>query len=158
MIRLAHLEDLDALLALEASSFPGDRLSPRQLRRFVKSEHSLTLVLEQAGQLQGYALLLFHQRTHLARLYSLAVAPERRSQGLGQRLLQACEAEVLERGYLTLRLEVRQDNLPARRLYEQAGYRPIRVLAHYYDDLADGLRLEKRLQPGEPATLLPVLV
>ena len=156
MIRHAVLDDLDALLALEADSFPGDRLSARQFRRFIKSDNSRTLILEREGQLLGYALVLFHHRTHLARLYSLAVTAAGRGQGLGKQLLVASEAEALERGYLTLRLEVRQDNLGAKQLYLQQGYRPIRILAHYYDDAADGIRLEKRLQPGHPTSLLPI--
>lgn len=156
MIRAAVLEDLDALIALETSCFPGDRLSVRQFRRFIKSDNSRTLIIEQQGVVQGYALVLFHHRTHLARLYSLAVDASARGQGLGHQLLAACEAEALARGYLTLRLEVRQDNLDAKQLYLKQGYRPIRLLAHYYDDEADGIRLEKRLQPGRPTSLLPV--
>lgn len=156
MIRHAHLNDLDALLALEQASFPGDRLSARQFRRFIKSENSSTLILERDGQLVGYALVLFHHRTHLARLYSLAIAETSRGAGLGKALLLASESEALARGYLTLRLEVRQDNIGAKQLYIKQGYRPIRILAHYYDDAADGIRLEKRLQPGHPTTLLPI--
>ncbi|MCD8548502.1 MAG: GNAT family N-acetyltransferase, partial [Aeromonadaceae bacterium] len=110
MIRDAQLEDLPALLALEQTAFPGDRLSSRQFRRFIKSDNSRTLVLQQDGQLAGYALVLFHHRTHLARLYSLAIAPPLRGQGLAGQLMEACEQEALARGYLTLRLEVREDN------------------------------------------------
>lgn len=156
MIRTAQPDDLPALLALEEQAFPGDRLCARQFRRFMRSDTSHLLVDEQQEQLAGYALLLVHHRTHLARLYSLAVNPQFRQLGIGRSLLQACEHLALEQGYLTLRLEVRQDNQGARHLYEQAGYRPIRILAHYYDDAADGIRLEKRLQPGEPAMLLPI--
>ena len=49
MIRAAVLEDLDALIALETSCFPGDRLSVRQFRRFIKSDNSRTLIIEQQG-------------------------------------------------------------------------------------------------------------
>lgn len=156
MLRDAVLDDLDSLLQIESRCFPGDRLTARQFRRFIKSDNSRTLVLEQQGQLAGYVLVLFHHRTHLARLYSLAVDQTYRGQGFGRDLLRAAEQEALERGYLTLRLEVRQDNLGAKQLYLKEGYRVIRLLAHYYDDEADGFRLEKRLQPGEPTSLLPV--
>ena len=156
MIRDAVLEDLQPLMALEQLSFPGDRLSSRQFRRFIRSDNSRTLIIEEQGQLAGYALLLFHHRTHLARLYSLAIHPQWRQRGLARQLMSACEHEALERGYLTLRLEAREDNPGARNLYQQLGYRPIRLLAHYYDDAADGIRLEKRLQPGKPTSLLPI--
>ena len=156
MIRDAVLDDLQPLMALEERCFPGDRLSSRQFRRFIRSDNSRTLILEEEGKLVGYALLLFHHRTHLARLYSLAIHPDCRQRGHARQLMEACEQEALARGYLTLRLEVREDNLGARALYRQRGYRSIRLLAHYYDDAADGIRLEKRLQPGKPSSLLPI--
>ena len=49
MIRVAVPDDLEALLALELSCFPGDRLSARQFRRFIKSDTSRTLIAEQDG-------------------------------------------------------------------------------------------------------------
>ena len=104
-IRLARADDLDRLLALENACFEHDRLSRRSFRRFLTSETATCLVAERAGELAGYALVLYHGRTALARLYSMAVAPEQQGQGLGRALLEAAEA-ALDQGTAVMRLEV----------------------------------------------------
>ena len=143
--RLATLSDLDALTQLELQVFEGDRLSQRRFRHFIKSELSELWCLEEQGQLLGYALVLFHRGTSLARLYSLAIAPQARGRKLGQFLLEYVEQQAVARQVLFMRLEVREDNAAALNLYERTGYRKLRFLAHYYDDGMDGWRLEKRL-------------
>lgn len=75
MIRSAQPDDLPALLALGGAGLSRRSPVARQFRRFMRSDTSHLLVDEQQEQLAGYALLLVHHRTHLARLYSLAVNP-----------------------------------------------------------------------------------
>ncbi|MGI2259098.1 GNAT family N-acetyltransferase/peptidase C39 family protein [Shewanella sp. GXUN23E] len=154
--RIACPADLSALLALESQSFPGDRISPRQMKRFIKSPHSLMLVMDGQESLSGYCLVLFNRGSLLARLYSLAVSPACRGQGIARILLADAEQMAIDRGYVTIRLEVREDNLAAINLYQQQGYKPLTTLVHYYDDLADGIRLQKRLGAPPPSRLLPL--
>lgn len=71
-IRRANSADLNALNALEQQLFDGDRISPRQMKRFLHSDHAALFVADAGDQLAGYALLLFHQGTQLSRLYSIA--------------------------------------------------------------------------------------
>ncbi|WP_428773341.1 peptidase C39 family protein [Vibrio sp.] len=155
-IRQATTTDLNDLNALELTLFESDRISPRQMKRFLQSAHSQVLVAICENQLVGYALLLFHKGTQLSRLYSIAVKPEFRGRHIAQSLLEQCEQSALDHGSTTLRLEVREDNISARKLYEKLGYRPLKVLIHYYDDLANGLRMQKRLIPKKDKLLLPV--
>jgi len=58
-------------------------------------------------------------------------------------LREAAEQAARARGASALRLEVREDNAPARGLYERQGYRPLARIADYYEDGATALRLEK---------------
>jgi len=144
--RQAVVADISRLSAIEESSFPGDRLSARKFRHFIRSELS---ELWCAGEpVNAYALILFHRGTSLARLYSIAVDPAARGQGLAQQLLLWCEQQAVKRGVLFMRLEVRQDNAHALALYKRAGYNIIRSLPDYYDDGAAGWRLEKHLSSG----------
>lgn len=136
--------DLPALLALEAQ-FPGDRMSARQYRRHLASPRARIRVAECDGSLAGSSVLLFRAGSATARLYSLIVAPARRGQGLGRRLLDDAERLARARGCARLRLEVRADNPAALALYAGAGYRPVAALPGYYQDGGDGLRLEKTL-------------
>ncbi|WP_276680453.1 GNAT family N-acetyltransferase/peptidase C39 family protein [Thalassolituus oleivorans] len=143
--RLATLADVAALAELEQASFSGDSLSARRFRHFIRGEHSELWCL--GDPIQAYALVLFHRGTSLARLYSIAVDPAARGRGFGSQLLHCVEQQALRRHVLFMRLEVRQDNMAAKTLYESSGYRIIRTLKNYYEDGADGWRLEKHLKP-----------
>jgi hypothetical protein len=72
VFRLAVVEDLPALLALEMQCFTTDRLTSRSFQWMITRAHGQLLVAEYNGQLLGYALVLFHRGTSLARLYSIA--------------------------------------------------------------------------------------
>ncbi len=146
MIRAATLADLEPLLALERQSFSSDQISRRSFRHFLTRAHAQLRVYEDAEGVGGYALVLFHRGTVLARLYSLAVAGRLRGQGRGAALLQAAEQAAHEEGCLTIRLEVRSHNDAAIALYERAGYQRFALLPGYYEDASDALRFEKRLR------------
>ncbi|MBV7316296.1 GNAT family N-acetyltransferase/peptidase C39 family protein [Shewanella sp. NIFS-20-20] len=153
-IRFATVEDLPALLQLEQQVFVTDLISARQMKRFISASHSLLLVAYADNQLAGYALLLFHRGTQLSRIYSIAISPNFQGRGYAKALLAKVEHEAIDRGYITIRLEVREDNLTALTLYQNLGYKPLKTLVHYYDDLASGIRMQKRLGAPEPKQLL----
>ncbi|RLQ22617.1 GNAT family N-acetyltransferase [Seongchinamella sediminis] len=144
--RPAALADLDALLQLEAACFATDRLSRRSFRRWLQAPHGSLLVAERDSTLLGYGLIWCHRGTRLARLYSLAVDPAARGQGVASGLLQALEAAAARRGRLFMRLEVAASNSAAIRLYENSGYRAFGAYPHYYEDEGDALRMQKTIQ------------
>ena len=146
-LRAALAEDHDALLELENRCFQYDRLSRRSCRHFLSTDTASCLVAEQAGRLLGYVLVLFHGRTALARLYSMAVAPDQQGQGLGRELLRAAEAAALDAGAALMRLEVNPGNAPAVSLYRSVGYADIGIYHAYYEDASDALRMEHALVP-----------
>ncbi|WP_064118178.1 GNAT family N-acetyltransferase/peptidase C39 family protein [Pseudomonas fluorescens] len=145
VFRPATVEDLPALLALEMQCFTSDRLTSRSFQWMITRAHGQLLVAEREGHLLGYALVLFHRGTSLARLYSIAIAADARGEGLGKHLLQRIEAIALQHDCAYLRLEVRTDNPAAIALYERNGYRRFALIHDYYEDHADALRLEKRI-------------
>lgn len=154
-MRPAEPGDLAALLALEHRAFAHDRISRRSLRRFLTSASAATIVSEQDGEFAGYALLLFRPGTVVARLYSIAVAPQAAGRGIGAMLLAAAEKAAIERGCALMRLEVREDNAPAISRYRKSGYRQFGRRPTYYEDGAAALRFEKRLVPPLEALAHP---
>ena len=149
-IRDAGDADLDGLSALEGRSFASDRMARRNLRRLIDRKTARLRVAAGKGGLHGYHLVLFRKGSSIARLYSIAVDDQSRGAGLGRRLLADAEAVAAAARKRALRLEVREDNLPAIRLYERRGYRLIGRYARYYADKADALRYEKLLsEPDE---------
>lgn len=147
MIRTATIDDIDALVELENRCFELDRLSRRNFRYMLTKANAATLVEDCEGRLTGYVLVLFHTGTSLARMYSIAVDPRTRGEGLGGTLIEAAEAAALKRGCVYMRLEVRPDNAGAIALYRKHNYRQFGVFDDYYEDHADALRFEKLLVP-----------
>lgn len=143
-IRPATAADIDALVALEAGFPAEDRFDRRTWRRLLAGQ-TTTLIRESEGRIDASAVLLFRQGSDIARLYSITVAPSARGQGVGARLLSACEAAARQRGARALRLEVRVTNSSAHRLYDAAGYRVIAALESYYPDGEAAHRMEKVL-------------
>src|SRR3546814_18952110 len=106
--------------------------------------NSVTLVeTDRAGEIRGYALVLFHRGTPLARLYSIAVAPRWRSKGIGRLLMRAAEEAARDRDAAYLRLEVRADDVEAQELYKRLGYRPFGIHSPSYEDETDAVRLDQ---------------
>jgi ribosomal protein S18 acetylase RimI-like enzyme len=139
-------DDLGALVAIEDASFATDRLSARQYRHHIGSPRARVLVARAAGGgIVASAVLFLRPRWRDARLYSIAVAAAARGQGLGARLLAACQRAAIDAGAQRLRLEVRAGNHPAIALYARAGYRQTGRLAGYYADGEDALTFERRL-------------
>ncbi|PWB35049.1 ribosomal-protein-alanine acetyltransferase [Pseudomonas sp. SDI] len=157
IFRNATPADLDALLSLENQCFEHDRLTARSFHWMVNRAHASLIVAQRDSQLMGYALLLFHRGTSLARLYSIAISPQARGQGLGKRLLSEAEASACAHDCAYLRLEVRQDNHTAISLYEGGGYRRFAQINDYYQDHTHALRYEKRIlaRPAGSARRVP---
>lgn len=147
-LRRATVGDVQALAALEQQIFSGDRLSPRQFRHHATAAGSDLMLAVEGVELRGYALLLARRGSRLARLYSIAVAPEARGLGLGARLLAAAEDAARARDRSELRLEVRIDNRAAIALYEAHGYQVFGRRQGYYEDGCDALRMARPLPPA----------
>jgi ribosomal protein S18 acetylase RimI-like enzyme len=157
-IRRAVATDIDQLLRLEALAFKGDRLSRRSFKRWLKHQGCVFLVSEDQGVLGGYILVILRRGTRLARLYSLAVDPACRGQGLASRLIQLAEQGVRDAGSLYMRLEVAGNNEAAITLYRKLGYTQFGMYRDYYEDHSDALRMEKcvhRLQPANQNRTIP---
>lgn len=156
-IRKAVLNDVNSLILVENSCFETDKLSARSFRRFLKQPKDIVLIAEaDDGKTLGYGLLLRRRGTPLARLYSLAVLPDTRGQGIGRALLVALEEAAITEDCRFIRLEVSTENTGALALYQAMGYRRMKFLEGYYDDGQDALQMEKRLSlPQQPPVSPP---
>jgi ribosomal protein S18 acetylase RimI-like enzyme len=152
-MRAADVSDLTALIALENRVFTTDRLSRRSLRHFLTSPTAAVTVAQDAdGGIAGSAILLFRPRSKIARLYSIAVTPERSGRGIGAMLLDAVEAIAAGRSCTAIRLEVHVENQAALARYRKSGYREFGRYPAYYQDGGDALRFEKQVTAPPPET------
>ncbi|MDH5571809.1 MAG: GNAT family N-acetyltransferase/peptidase C39 family protein [Gammaproteobacteria bacterium] len=144
-LSLATINDLEALVAIEKRCFDYDRMSSRSIKHMIQKGNCDFILARQADVIVGYILILYHRGTHLARIYSFAVLPEFRGQGIGEQLLQDGEKRATLRKCIYMRLEVHPNNSSAIRMYEKYGYHPFGLLKNYYEDHADAHRYQKRI-------------
>lgn len=140
-LRPATLQDLTALLQLEAESFDYSRIGRRSFRHLLNAHSCHIEIAERDGELLAYGMLLSRRNSTRWRLYSIAVAKAAQGTGLGKRLLLQLMALVKQRGGTALSLEVKCDNRAAIGLYEHLGFAVVDILPGYYDDGVDGYRM-----------------
>jgi len=128
----AHAEAL-RLLVDEYARLPiaqGAPLAPRVLRDLVpglrKHPGTLAFLAWLEGRAVGVAVCFLGFSTFSARplinIHDLAVTADCRGLGVGRRLLEAVEAKARVLGCGKVTLEVREDNVAARRLYRRLGF------------------------------------
>lgn len=143
-VRAARLGDLRSIEAIERGSFTADRFSSATLRRLIAAETAAVLVAAAGARVAGYTAILFRKGARVARLYSIAVDPAARGQGIAPALIAAAIRAARLRGADRLRLEVRASNAPALSLYDRSGFTFLERSPGYYHDGEDAIRLEKR--------------
>ncbi|MCB1495978.1 MAG: GNAT family N-acetyltransferase [Bauldia sp.] len=141
----AALSDIDGLVRLEEASFGSDRISRRSFRWLIRSASAICRVARAGDAIAGYAVVLTRDGGSVARLYSIAADKPWQGIGLATTLIADAERAARDRGMTRLRLEVREDNSGAIRLYERLGFGRSGLRAEYYADKANAIRYEKRL-------------
>lgn len=144
-LRTASIADLDQLIRLEKLCFAKDQLSRRSFKSWISAQHGSLVVAEQHNELIGYGLLWCHKGTRLARLYSLAVDPEKRGMGIAHLLIQELERVAENNKRIYMRLEVAKKNKAAIAFYLKNGYTVFGEYYDYYQDHDDALRMQKRI-------------
>ena len=121
MIAPLALADLPALAALwEACGLTRPWNDPqRDARLAIEGATSAVLGLRDGDALIASVMVGFDG--HRGWVYYLAVAPERRREGLGRRLMAAAAAWLRDRGAPKLQLMVRTSNEEALGFYEALG-------------------------------------
>jgi len=152
-LRRAGLADVPALRAIEQNCFDTDRISVRSFRRFITEQRSDLFLAERANMPTGYFLLIYRQGTSLARLYSLAVDPSCRKQGIAEFLMAHAETVAAERNCVLLRLEVRYDNAAAIKLYHKLQYHDFAVKHDFYEDHSDAICMQKQIIQFDSASV-----
>ncbi len=145
-LRLATMQDLDALENIELECFENDRLSRRRISYWIKAAHGILVLAQKADQVLGYGLVILRNGSRSGRLYSLALLAKARGQNIAQALLLKLEELTITEQRLFMRLEVAQDNLTAIKMYKKLGYRKFGIYHQYYETGADALRFQKSIQ------------
>lgn len=131
-IRGATLADVDAVVALEALSFPV----PWRREFFVSEIDAMgrfnLVVTTPSGALAGYVFSMFFlDEMHVNKI---AVDPSMRRRGIAAMLMDECFSFARLNGVATMSLEVRETNDGARALYRSLGFEESYRRPRYYPD------------------------
>jgi ribosomal protein S18 acetylase RimI-like enzyme len=147
-IETATISLLDKLYEIEKRSFQHEAFSKLEIGYLLKDYNSISLVARVEGEIAGFAIGRIEETNGILRghIFTIETLPSHRRKGVAQKLLTELEMLFAERGVAESRLEVREDNVAAIRLYEKLGYEQVGRLERYYGK-AHGLYLKKNLSP-----------
>jgi len=129
-------EILDRIADMDARVFGNSRWGRDAFSENVFNDYDYLIcaVLESPGggtDVLGYGLLRCFDD---AEVIMIAADPARLREGIGSRILLSLLKEAAERKAKAVFLEVRESNLPARAMYQKAGFTEEGIRRGYYHD------------------------
>ncbi len=143
-IRQATRADLLAVYRIETTSFP----QPWPYAAFEQFLGQPGFLVAGDRSVDGFIVAdtVPNGGTPLGHVKDLAVRPDARGEGLGANLLGTALSICRQQGVGRVKLEVRETNEPAKRLYDRFGFEIHRRLPRYYDDGEDAFVMVRSLQ------------
>jgi len=129
VVEAAHLNDAPALANLHAASFHRG-WGEGEFEAMLREPNTLVHRLRQGRKVIGF--IVSRLAADEAEILSVAVAASQRGRGLSRGLLLTHLGHLAGRGVRTVFLEVEENNQPARRLYERAGFAVVGRRERYY--------------------------
>ena len=124
-------KDLDRIMEIETLCFAAP-WSLEEMWAECSNPMAHYLVLEEDGGVAAYGgYWLIVDEAHIT---NIAVHPDFRRRGFGEKLVRGLMEEAKAAGASSMTLEVRLSNDPARRLYEKCGFGLAGVRPGYYPD------------------------
>ena len=135
--------DLREIMPIEQGAYPrpwSRTVFESELDR-ARSGDRHYIVARAGRELVGYAGLWFvaDPAGDQAHITNIVVAPERRRQGVGRRLMLELADVVVGRGCVAWTLEVRVSSTGAQDLYRRFGFAPAGVRRRYYENTEDAI-------------------
>ncbi len=129
-------QDLPALVQLENRVFiPSDGMLTQRSFRYHMRTNNLFLVAKEddsSTEVMGY-ILVFVRRLSV-RIYSIATNPAYQRRGVARALLEHVLKETIALNIYNVKLELRETNKSALKLYESLGFKQKLVRRNYYGD------------------------
>lgn len=145
--RLATVDDLDTLTAMEAASFPAEKYHQtprRQFRYLIQKGNAQIWLAEKGGIVCGSIIILFRNNSSYGRMYSINVLPEYQGGVIGKALFEKAEACCKDKDGAGMLLEIRSDNIKHLERYKAQGYMIVKRVEDYYPDGQSCIKLRRK--------------
>lgn len=127
-LKLADKEDLSTIAELEQTFvFP---LSEEELHKLHENETFRIIIWKEKDEILGHCVLF--RVLDEGEITSFAVRKDLRGKGIGEAFLKELLEYLRKDGAKIAYLDVRQSNLPARKLYEKCGFSEIGRRKRFY--------------------------
>ncbi|WP_026496918.1 tRNA (adenosine(37)-N6)-threonylcarbamoyltransferase complex dimerization subunit type 1 TsaB [Butyrivibrio sp. WCD3002] len=134
-IREMSAEDITESAALEAASLGKEAWTEKQLLEACTRDDTVYIVAEKAGRVAG--LCGVRNISGEGDVTNVSVSAELRNTGIGYMMLTELLKKAEGIGCRDFTLEVREQNQPARKLYEKLGFVNEGIRPNFYDDPDD---------------------
>ena len=145
-IETATIKLLDQLYQIEEQCFDEEAFTKRQIAYLLSDYNTIALVAKTNMGIAGFiiAQVEVEENDEFGHIITINVPPNYRHKGIATKLLSEIEALLKQKGITECRLEVREDNNAAIKLYHKLNYQTIGKLDRYYGK-KHGLYLKKTL-------------
>lgn len=132
IIRRMTLDDVDAVAAIEAATFPTPWSRDAFEQELTRNAVARYLVVEKDGSVIGFAgAWVILDESHIT---NIAISEEQRGKGYGRQLTEGLMQYLSNLGAAYATLEVRVSNLRAQKLYASVGFITLGKRKRYYED------------------------
>ena len=130
----SSINDADIIYNLDAE-YEFDRYSKELIQESLVNSSYINLLAYKEDKPVGY--ISVNSVRDEGEVLKIVVAREYRKLGIGNALVMDILARLKNKGVETIFLEVRSNNIPAKKLYEKNGFIKISERQKYYSDGAD---------------------
>jgi ribosomal-protein-alanine N-acetyltransferase len=145
-IETASIKLLDQLYQIEEQCFDEEAFTKRQIAYLLSDYNTIALVAKANMGIAGFIItqVEVEENEEFGHIITINVPPNYRRKGIATKLLCEIEGLLKQKGITECRLEVREDNNSAIKLYHKLSYQTIGKLDRYYGK-KHGLYLKKTL-------------
>ena len=130
IIRKMQPEDVPAIAALEAACFSEPWSEQAFLDALKQPEALMMTAIGMGNNPMGYCGI--YLSADEGEITNVAVYPDHRKQGIADAILTEVLSKAQKRGAQIIYLEVRESNLPAKKLYEKHGFESCGIRKNFY--------------------------
>ena len=136
-VGLMTLEDVNAVHAIEAATFPVPWSRESFEKEVTENKCARYMVLKEDGVCVAYAgMWLVLDEGHVT---NIAVRQDKRGLGYGEAVTRALIQLAADSGLSFLTLECRRSNVVAQSLYHKLGFKDVGFRKRYYENSEDAL-------------------
>jgi ribosomal-protein-alanine N-acetyltransferase len=145
-IETATIKQLDELFKIEEDCFDQEAFTKQQISYLLSDFNTIALTAKSNVDITGFVIaqIEVEENTEYGHIVTINVAPRFRRKGVATKLLQEIESFLKQRSIAQIRLEVREDNNSALKLYHKLGYQTLGKLDRYYGN-KHGIFLKKSI-------------